>query len=148
MSALPSPRRLGAPIVRQLAKYGLVGVSNSLIGFAIYAACVKLGVQYLLASTLAYTVGSLNGYLLNRHWTFRAGHVSHATSATRYFAVQLLALLGNLALLYLFVHALGVEKIIAQAIVVVIIYVATFVAHRIWSFAHGGAHLAPQPGAR
>jgi putative flippase GtrA len=146
----PAPARPpGAPIIGQLAKYGVVGVANSLIGFAIYAAAVKLGVQYLLASTLAYAIGSLNGYVLNRRWTFAAGALSHASSATRYAAVQVGALLGNLVLLYCLVHLLGVEKIFAQAIVVVVVFLATFAANRIWSFAHRGApELAPQGGGR
>jgi putative flippase GtrA len=147
MLVTKTSRRIGTPIVRQFAKYGLVGVTNSLIGFAIYAACVKLGVQYLVASALAYAVGSLNGYVLNRRWTFRAGHISHATSASRYGAVQLSALLGNLGLLYVCVEVIGVEKILAQAIVVVVVFVATFVANRVWSFAHHGEDLAAQPTA-
>ncbi|MGI8803697.1 MAG: GtrA family protein [Solirubrobacteraceae bacterium] len=145
---LPPPP-VGAPIIAQLAKYGVVGIANSLIGFAIYVAAVKLGVQYLLASTVAYAVGSVNGYFLNRRWTFQAGAVSHLSSATRYAAVQAGALLGNLVLLFVLVHLLGVEKIIAQAVVVVIVFLATFAANRIWSFAHRGApELAPTSGGR
>lgn len=138
MHPLERSRRIGSPIVRQFAKYGLVGVSNSLIGFAIYAVAVKLGVQYLLASAAAYAIGSLNGYVLNRRWTFRAGHLSHATSASRYGAVQLSAMAANLGLLYLCVDVFGVEKILGQAIVVVVVFLLTFVANRLWSFAHPG----------
>jgi putative flippase GtrA len=136
------------PMVAQLAKYGVVGIANSLIGFAIYVAAVKLGVQYLLASALAYAIGSVNGYVLNRRWTFQAASVSRATSIPRYAAVALTAIVGNLVLLYALVHLLGVEKIIAQAIVVVIIFLATFVANRLWSFAHRPPELAPAPGPR
>ena len=125
------------PIIGQLARYGVVGVANSVIGFAIYAVGVKLGVQYLLASALAYAIGSVNGYVLNRRWTFPGA--STLSSASRYAGVQLAALLGNLVLLFGLIHVLGVEKIIGQAIVVVVIFLATFVANRVWSFAHRGA---------
>lgn len=125
------------PIIGQLTRYGVVGVANSVIGFAIYAVAVKLGVQYLLASALAYAIGSVNGYVLNRRWTFPGA--STVSSASRYAGVQLAALLSNLVLLFGLVHVLGVEKIIGQAIVVVIIFLATFVANRLWSFAHRGA---------
>jgi putative flippase GtrA len=137
--------RSAPPLVAQLAKYGVVGVANSLIGFAIYAVAVNLGVEYLLASAVAYAIGSVNGYVLNRRWTFQAAAVSQATSIPRYAAVQLTAILGNLVLLYTLVHLLGVEKIIAQAIVVVIVFLATFVANRLWSFAHRAPELAPRP---
>ncbi len=139
----------GSTIIGQLARYGVVGIANSLIGFAIYVIAVELGVQYLLASALAYAIGSVNGYVLNRRWTFDAGSVSHASSATRYAAVQLVAVVSNLGLLFALVHLLGVEKVVAQAIVVVVIFLATFVANRIWSFAHRGApELARQAGGR
>jgi putative flippase GtrA len=136
VTLLDSTRHIGTPIVRQLAKYGIVGVANTLIGFGIYAVGVKLGVQYLLASALGYGIGSLNGYVLNRRWTFRAHHVRHSISATRYGAVQLSAMLSNLGLLYVAVDLLGAEKILGQAIVVVIVFMLTFVANKLWSFAH------------
>jgi putative flippase GtrA len=143
-----APRPPAAPIIGQLAKYGVVGISNSLIGFAIYVAAVKLGVQYLIASTLAYAVGSVNGYFLNRRWTFRGGGLSRASSAGRYAAVQVAALVGNLVLLYALVHLVGVEKIVGQAIVVAIVFLSTFAANRVWSFTHRGAHdLAAHPVA-
>jgi len=145
MSSRPSE----LPIVGQLAKYGVVGIVNSAIGFAIYAGAVKLGVQYLLASAIAYAAGSVSGYFLNRRWTFDAGAVSHASSAVRYAAVQAVAVLVNLILLYILVHELGVEKIVAQAIVVVVVFLSTFGANRIWSFAHRESPElagAPQPG--
>jgi putative flippase GtrA len=142
------PRPPGVPIIGQLARYGVVGIANSLIGFAIYVVAVKLGVQYLLASALAYAIGGINGYVLNRRWTFAATAISHASSATRYAAVQIGALVGNLVLLYILVHLLGVETIVGQAIVVVVVFLATFAANRIWSFAHRGSpELAPHPVA-
>lgn len=138
-------RRLDPASFAQLIRYGVVGVTNTLVFLAAYTLCVKaLGVPYVLASAIGYTLGSINGYVLNRRWTFRAGQMSHATSASRYALVQTVAGLGNVGLLYAFVHWLGTERILAQVIVIVIVQLLSFLVHRAWSFAHRDEQL-PEP---
>ena len=128
-------QRFDAPMVRQLIKYGIVGASNTVLTFAIYTVLVEVGVQYLIALILGYLAGSLNSYLLNRHWTFRAGHLAHTSVGPRFAIVQVAAILANLGLLYLLVHHLGIHKILAQAILTVPVLAVTFFVNRAWSFA-------------
>jgi putative flippase GtrA len=130
-----------SPIVAQLVKYGVVGVSNTLVFIGAYALCVHLGVWYIAASALGYTLGSINGYILNRRWTFRADAMSHVTSASRYTLVQVVAALANLGLLFVLVDGLGAGRIVGQVIVIVIVQLLSFLAHRAWSFAHRGGEL-------
>jgi len=87
---------------------------------------------------IGYTVGALNSYVLNRHWTFRAGHVAHATAGSRFALVTACAIAVNLGLLYVLVHHLGVSKIPAQAILTLPLLAVTFPVNRWWSFAHPG----------
>jgi putative flippase GtrA len=124
------------PAVRQFVKYGLVGASNTIVNFAVYSVGVTIGIDYLVALVLGYTVGSFNSYVLNRHWTFRAGDVAHATAGSRFALVQVCAIAANLGLLYLLVHHAGIAKIPAQAILVLPILAVTFPINRWWSFAH------------
>ena len=64
-------RRLSAPVVVQFVKFGIVGVSNTLLAFAVYTVLLKVfGVWYLAASAIGFAVGAINGFLLNRRWTF------------------------------------------------------------------------------
>jgi putative flippase GtrA len=123
----------------QFVKYGLVGASNTLITLATYALCVKLlGVPYLVSLPIGYALGGVNSYLLNRHWTFRAGHLSHAHSGTRFAIVQVGAILANELALYVLVHDAHVEKIAAQAILTVPVVVVTFFINRVWTFGGEG----------
>jgi putative flippase GtrA len=137
----PLWRRLRDPVVGQLIRFGVVGISNTLVFVAAYAICVEIGVWYIAASAIGYTLGSINGYVLNRRWTFRAGHLSHTTSASRYTLVQIVAALANLGLLYVFVDGIGTDRIVGQVIVIVIVQLLSFLAHRAWSFAHRGEDL-------
>ena len=134
-------RKLGDPVVGQLVRYAVVGISNTLVFLAAYALCVHVGIWYPAASAIGYTLGSINGYVLNRRWTFRAHHLSHTTSASRYAVVQIVAAVGNVGLLIVFVDGIGTDRIVGQVIVIVIVQLLSFVANRAWSFAHRGENL-------
>src|SRR6202161_2091181 len=99
----PMPARPAKPMVAQFVKFGIVGVSNTLLTFLVYTLLLKgLGLWYLAASAIGFAVGAVNGFLLNRRWTFRE-HVGDAFTPLRWCLVQGLGLLLNLALVYLFV---------------------------------------------
>jgi putative flippase GtrA len=133
--SLPGPaRRLSAPMLVQFVKFGIVGVSNTLLTFAVYTLLLKVfGVWYLAASAIGFIVGAVNGFLLNRRWTFR-GHVGDAFTPVRWTVVQGCGLLTNLGLVYLFVEEISLDKLIAQACATVIVTVITFLVNRAWTF--------------
>jgi putative flippase GtrA len=133
--SLPGPAgRLSAPMLVQFVKFGIVGVSNTLLTFAVYTLLLKVfGVWYLAASAIGFIVGAVNGFLLNRRWTFR-GHVGDAFTPVRWTVVQGCGLLTNLGLVYLFVEEISLDKLIAQACATVIVTVITFLVNRAWTF--------------
>src|SRR6266852_1275739 len=99
--SLPGPaRRLSTPVLVQFVKFGIVGISNTLLTFAVYTLLLKVfGVWYLAASAIGFIAGAVNGFLLNRRWTFR-GHVGDALTPVRWTVVQGCGLLANEGLLY------------------------------------------------
>jgi putative flippase GtrA len=127
-------RRLRAPVLVQFVKFGIVGVSNTLLTFAIYGLLLKVfGVWYLAASAIGFVAGATNGFLLNRRWTFR-GHVGDALTPVRWAIVQGCGLAVNEGLLYLFVHDAGLDKLLAQVFATAVVTVSTFFANRAWTF--------------
>jgi putative flippase GtrA len=127
-------RRLSAPLLIQFLKFGIVGISNTLLTFAVYTLLLKgFGVWYIAASAIGFVVGAVNGFLLNRRWTF-SGHVGDAFTPVRWGIVQGCGLGLNLGLLYLFVHDAGLDKLLAQAFATAIVTVLTFLANRAWTF--------------
>lgn len=124
----------GRPVLIQFLKFGIVGISNTLLTFAVYTLLLKVfGVWYLAASAIGFAVGTINSFLLNRRWTFR-GHVGDALTPVRWTVVQCSGLGVNLGLLYLLVHDAGVDKLLAQALATAVVTVSTFFANRAWTF--------------
>jgi putative flippase GtrA len=121
-------------VLVQFAKFGLVGVSNTLLTFAVYTVLLKaFGVWYLAASAIGFAVGATNGFLLNRRWTF-SEHVGDALTPVRWGIVQTCGLGVNEALLYAFVHGAQLDKLLAQACATAVVTVSTFFANRAWTF--------------
>ncbi|MBP5494701.1 MAG: GtrA family protein [Lachnospiraceae bacterium] len=55
----------------QIIKFIMVGISNTLISEGIYALLVLLGVHYLLASTIGFTVSIFTAFLLSSRFVFK-----------------------------------------------------------------------------
>src|ERR1700733_9267234 len=110
-SVARSSRSLSTPMLVQFVKFGVVGISNTLLTLATYTLLLKVfGVWYLAASAIGFILGATNGFLLNRRWTF-AGHVGDALTPVRWAVVQGCGLGVNEALLYVFVHDARVDKL-------------------------------------
>jgi putative flippase GtrA len=125
---------LNAPVIIQFVKFGIVGLSNTLLTFAVYTLLLKgFGVWYLAASAIGFMVGATNGFLWNRRWTFRE-HVGDAFTPVRWTVVQGCGLGLNEGLLYLFVARASLDKLLAQAFATAVVTVLTFLANRAWTF--------------
>jgi len=118
----------------QLAKFAVVGASGYVINLVVYTALLKgAGFHYAAAATCSFIVAVTNNYTWNRLWTFhdQRGHVGW--QGLRFLVVALVAYGANLALLSAFI-ALGIDKVLAQAIAVVLVTPLNFVGNKLWSF--------------
>lgn len=115
--------------MQQIARYGTVGVSNTLISAAAYAALVVAGVAAVAAAAIAFALGAVNGFAWNRRWTFAS---AQRASLARYVLVQG----AGLAATSLIVRALDVPvgRFGAYAVAAVAVTLSTYTANRRWTF--------------
>jgi putative flippase GtrA len=119
----------------QLVRFGAVGASGYVVNLAVYVLCLKaLGLHYLLAGTAAFVVAVTNNFLLNRHWTFRAGDGHAGFQAARFLTVSVAAFLVNLAALNFLVEVLDWPKVLSQAVAVACATPLNFIGNKLWSF--------------
>jgi putative flippase GtrA len=120
----------------QLGKFCVVGAIGYAVNLGVYVALLSgAGLHYLPAAACSFVVAVTNNYTSNRLWTFRGqrGHVAY--QGLRFLVVSLVALGANLALLRLLV-ALGLGKIAAQALAIILVTPLNFVGNKLWSFRH------------
>ena len=118
----------------QLIRFCVVGASGYAVNLAVYTLLLKgFDVHYLLAATGSFLVAVTNNYTWNRLWTFRGqrGHVAY--QGLRFLIVSIIALVANLLILHGLVQ-LGLSKVLAQAIAIILVTPLNFVGNKLWSF--------------
>jgi len=96
----------------------------------------------LTGSAVGFMVAVVNGFLWNRHWTFRQGHVPGASGQFAIFLLVNIVGLGlNTALMALFYerlqifHALPKPYVFCQLLATVFVTFWNFFANSRWTFA-------------
>lgn len=135
----PNIMRRDAP---RVIRFGLVGVVNTSIDFALFAV-LFYGVEWplLAANAAAYSVAVVNSYLLNKYWTF--GDTSRGQAAIlRGMLFVVLNLVGlALASVAVWVLAQFLHPLVAKAGSIAVSFVWNY-----WSnhkFVYTGARHSP-----
>jgi dolichol-phosphate mannosyltransferase len=119
----------------QLIRFGVVGCSGYAVNLISFALCVHvLGIDYKLASPIAYLAGTINNFIWNRHWTFDQKETHPATQAWKFFLVSLVSFGVNYGILVGLVHTTGMAKVLAQAIANICGTPVNFLGQKLWSF--------------
>ncbi|WP_368042572.1 GtrA family protein [Ectobacillus sp. JY-23] len=116
----------------QFIKFCIVGVTNTSISLIVYYFLLNADVPYLLASTLAYCAGLLNGYLLSSSFVFKQKRT--AGQALKFISVYISSLLINLLLLFCLVDVFIISEFPAQVIVTFFNVFYNFILNKLWTF--------------
>ena len=101
--------------VKQFIKFGLVGVSNTVISQVVYMVCVALGAHYIAASIIAFVISVLNAYILQNIFVFKQDETLKKRKwwqvlLKTYAAYAFTGLLLNNLLLILWIDILKIER--------------------------------------
>jgi putative flippase GtrA len=119
--------------MRQLIRYGLVGVASNAAIYFVYLLITHLGVEPKTAMTLVYMIGASIGFIGNRKWTF--SHRGDVFSTTfRYVLAHLSGYLLNFLILFTFVDCLGHAHQWVQAVAIVIVAGFLFIVFKYFVF--------------
>jgi putative flippase GtrA len=121
-------------MLAQLVRFGLVGFTNTALTLATYAVLSGLHVPVALAGAGGWAVGAVNGFVLNRAWTFR-GAARGALPAARYAVVALAGSGLNAALVSIAVSEQHLPRFAGELAVLPPVTLLSFVLCRSWVFA-------------
>ena len=117
----------------QLASFCAVGATGYVVNLAVYSTLVAAALPFGVAAVCSFAVAVANNYALNRVVTFRKQRAGLVRQGARYLTVSVTALLANLGVLVLLVHA-GLEEVPAQAAAIVVVTPVSFLGNKLWSF--------------
>lgn len=120
--------------VKQAIKYGVVGVSNTLItAIVIWIMMKLLGFSDVVSNIVGYIAGVLNSFIWNKQWTFQssAGWISSAVRFGIVFGICYLLQLG--LLIYLNKH-LSIDPYYNQLLAMAFYTVINFIMNKFYTF--------------
>lgn len=120
-------------LLRQIARYGVVGLLSNGLGYVLYLLLTFWGLGPKLTMSLLYVVGVLQTFFFNKKWTFQHdGGLSIAF--VRYLLVYAVGYFVNLAVLLVFVDLYGWSHQYVQGAMILILALGLFVAQKLWVF--------------
>lgn len=124
---------LRALVRRRELLFIVVGGTNTVVGFLLFALFYRIGLPYLVAFPVAYVIATVWGFTLNRLIVFQVrGNL--LVDFLRYCSVQIGSFVLNYGVLWLLVQFAGLSPLLAQVVAVPIVVGVTYVGHSRFSF--------------
>jgi putative flippase GtrA len=121
-------------------RYLIIGGVNTVFSFAVFTLLIVVAeplLHYLGVLVTAHVITTFTGYLTQRTFVFRAKG-RFWRDLPRFWSVYLCALGLNAVGLTLLIEVAGIPVLVAQAVITVALAVATFFAHKHFSFRRRG----------
>ena len=119
--------------MKRFIKFGLIGVLNTLITISSYMLLVYLGVYYILANIIGYSLGVINSFYWNKNWVFQVNS-KQRNIFMKFVLVNLVTLVINTLILYLLNHYLHIHSYLAQIIATGFGLIVNFFLNKKWTF--------------
>lgn len=122
-------------LAKQFLKFGMVGVSNTLISLGCYYLLVYLGVHYLLANAVGFLISVCNSYFWNSRYVFKEKKEQSGLRAfIKVFCSYGVSFCLSSVLMVLFVQVMGISEYLAPILRLVFTIPLNFVMNKLWAF--------------
>ena len=124
------------PVLVQLTKFAVVGVSSFIVDMSVYVSLTRLaGVYYLLANTVSFLMAVAWSFAWNKHWTFRlAGNRGLGGQSGKILPVSVGGLLLASGLLFVMVDTIGLHDVLAKFLIAIVVMFWNFSLNKFWTF--------------
>jgi len=120
--------------LKQFIKFGIVGVSSTLINLGTYYALIYIGVHYILANFIAFVVSVCNAYFWNSRYVFSKKRDGSVKPFFKTFIVYSGTFLLGTGLMYCMVDLIGISKWLAPLINLCFTVPLNFLLNKFWAF--------------
>ena len=145
-SKLFQSKLLQSSFVRQFIKFGIIGLSNTILSYVLYLVFLKLfekfgffpNYDYIVSSVLTFCICSVWSFYWNNRFTFKKTEGEERnilkTFIKTVMCYSLTGLLLNNAMLYLLVEFCGLAKEIVPLLILVVTVPLNFLLNKYWAF--------------
>ena len=121
-------------LLKQFIKFGIVGVSNTLISMAVYYIFIWINPElYLIGESAGFVLGTLNAYYWNNRYVFKAGNTGHLKRLLKTFLAYGATYLLGLLILYLLKDKAKMSVYIIQVIKLAVTIPLNFLLNKFWA---------------
>lgn len=122
----------------QFVQFCVVGLSNTLISYLIYAAFVLLGWNYILGSIVGFVVSVTNSFYWNNKYVFKQENGKHRSILASYVKTFLSyaatgLILANI-LLVIWVEVLHLPELLGPIVSLLVTIPLNFILNKLWAF--------------
>jgi putative flippase GtrA len=118
----------------QFIKFGIVGISNTLISLTIYYLLIYFNLNYIIANTIGFVCSVINAYIWNSKYVFISDVERNIfRSFIKVFISYGFTFLLGTILLYLWVDVLNISKFLAPIINLFITIPLNFLLNKLWA---------------
>ena len=124
-------------LIQQAVRFGLVGVLNTLIDYAVYSLLLFIPFireHYVIAQVLGYSAGLANSLYCNKRWTFAQKERMSRAQLIAFLAVNLAALGVSTAVLVAAQEWIGLGPYIGKIVATVFSMAVNFLGNKIIVF--------------
>ncbi len=111
--------------LKELGKYGFVGVLTTLVNYVIYYVLLKANCTWLIANSIAWIAAVAFAFYTNKRFVF-ASENNAKQEAILFISMRFLTLLIENLLLAIFIQYLFVSALLSKLLVSVVVVVANY----------------------
>ena len=122
----------------QFVRFGIVGISTTIMSYAVYTFFVYIGFPYLIANAVGFVVGTVNSFVWNSLFVFKKKDGECRNSifvlSKTFIAYGVVSLALSSFLLMLFIESLCFSKYVAPIMVLIITVPLNFFINKFWVY--------------
>jgi len=106
----------------------------TLIDWGTFSITLSMGWHYLLSLTLAFSLGSITNFTLNKYFTFKNKYKNIPLQFLVYLIIAIVGLVISMLLILFAVEILHTEKLSARMVITFIMLVYNYAGHALITF--------------
>ena len=121
--------------IKRFFKFGITGVLNTIVDFLIYTACIEIfKLIPEISQIFAYSVATVNSYIVNKHWTFKNNKTYKKSEILKFILVNTISMTLSTLGIYIFYNRLGINEYLAKIPVACITILINYFGNKIFVF--------------